>query len=57
MGNRRCRKRRYRDRIGAMLALASCLRTDGPRRHKLEKRIYLCPRCSGWHLTSTDGRP
>lgn len=47
-----CRKRRYRDRVGALVALASCLRSDGSRRSKLEKRVYHCPRCRGWHLTS-----
>ena len=47
-----CRKIRYRDRIAALLALASAQRTDGSRRPKLERRAYRCPTCHGWHLTS-----
>ena len=49
-----CRKRRYRDRIAAELALA----TSGKRRHARrdadEVRAYRCEICPGgpWHLTS-----
>ena len=54
MKRRRCGKKiRYHDRIAAMVALASCLHRDGSRRHKLEKRVYRCPACHGYHLTST----
>lgn len=52
-----CTKRRYRDRIAALLALASTQSTTGAtRRAKDERRIYRCPDCKGWHLTSR-GRP
>lgn len=46
-----CQKVRYRDRVAALLALASTGRAD-QRRDKNEKRAYRCPRCNGWHLTS-----
>lgn len=43
-------KRRYRDRIGAQLALAVIRRRGNNRRR--ETRAYRCPICGGWHLTS-----
>lgn len=43
-------KVRYRDDIGAKLALAQLRRLDGPKH--LERRAYRCPKCKGWHLTS-----
>jgi hypothetical protein len=46
-----CKKIRYRDRVAALLALASTGRRH-ERRHKEEKRAYHCPACRGWHLTS-----
>lgn len=49
-------KVRYRDRVAALLALASAQRTDSPRRPKTERRAYPCPQCKGWHLTSTGRR-
>lgn len=44
-------KRRYRDEIGARLALAKTqsARAKGDR---FETRVYRCPACRGWHLTS-----
>jgi hypothetical protein len=45
-----CSKIRYRDRIAALLALASTGRAD-QRREKNEVRAYRCPDCGGW-LTS-----
>lgn len=50
-------KYRYRDRIGALSAMASARRTDGAGRPKLERRAYRCPQCHGWHLTSQGRRP
>lgn len=47
-----CRKRRYRDRIAALLALAATGRRKHARNPKQETRIYRCPACKGWHLTS-----
>lgn len=43
-------KRRYRDRIGAQLALA-VIRHRGNNKRR-ETRAYRCPTCRGWHLTS-----
>lgn len=45
-----CSKRRYRDRIAALLAIESHGR-QAPR-HKDTVRAYRCPDCRGWHLTS-----
>ncbi|MFJ6566562.1 hypothetical protein ACIQNU_04030 [Streptomyces sp. NPDC091292] len=43
-------KRRYRDRIGAQLALAVIRRRSNQRRR--ETRAYRCGACNGWHLAS-----
>lgn len=50
--SKRCGKVRYRDRIAALLALASAQHADGSKRPKVEARAYRCPDCRGWHLTS-----
>lgn len=47
-------KVRYRDRIGAEIALASTAQSRGANRG--ESRIYRCPDCGGWHLSSKGGR-
>lgn len=47
-------KRRYRDRIGAQLALAVINHRGGGRRN--ETRAYRCGACRGWHLTSQPAR-
>jgi hypothetical protein len=47
------RKVRYRDKLGAQIALASTHRARSSRRD--EVRVYRCPRCNGWHLTSRGG--
>jgi hypothetical protein len=52
-----CTKVRYRDRIAALLALASTASKKHTAREKTEKRVYRCPRCKGWHLTSQEARP
>lgn len=44
-----CRKKRYRDRVSALLALS---RIDRGRAEKQECRAYRCPKCRYWHLTS-----
>lgn len=46
----KCRKIRYRDRLGALMALASTQRARSSGRE--ERRAYRCPDCKGWHLTS-----
>ena len=43
-------KRRFRDEVAAMFALAT--HAEGKRRDKDEERVYRCPMCRGWHLTS-----
>lgn len=47
----KCGKRKYNSRMDAMLALAN---TQGYRstNKRDEKRVYKCPDCGGWHLTS-----
>lgn len=49
----KCKKRKYKDKISAMLALSSCKfnsRKGGNNRN--ETRIYFCPICKTYHLTS-----
>lgn len=46
----KCTKRRCRDRLGALMALANTQRSRSSRRE--ECRAYHCPDCHGWHLTS-----
>lgn len=45
-----CKKIRYRDKIAAMMALASTSKARSSKRD--EGRFYCCPDCKGWHLTS-----
>ena len=47
-------KRRYRDRTEARNALRNILRTVRP--GKLPTRLYSCPHCLGYHLTTQDRR-
>ena len=51
MSGRACTKRRYRDEAAAELALAR-IAEAGDAREKTPQRVYRCPRCRGWHLTS-----
>lgn len=46
-----CNKKCY-DKIGAMFALSQCKHFGSAKRN--EKRIYFCPICKKWHLTSKD---
>lgn len=48
------RKIGYRDKIAAQMALASTGASSSSRRD--EKRIYRCPDCSAWHMTSQGRR-
>lgn len=43
-------KRRYPTKLDAKIALADILRRD--RKQRREQRIYRCPSCNGFHLTS-----
>lgn len=44
-------KKGYRDKIGAMLALAEAGRASRANGRE-EARYYRCPTCNEWHLTS-----
>ena len=49
---RKCKKRRYRDRVSAEFHLAVIRRKDNTARVEREQRAYQCPQCRGaWHLT------
>jgi hypothetical protein len=56
MSTRGChsRKVRYRDKLGALIALSSTQSNGKARRD--EVRVYRCPDCRGWHLTSRGSR-
>lgn len=45
-----CKKIKYRDKIAAMLALAQCRNSIKGKRQ--ERKIYFCPECRKYHLTS-----
>lgn len=51
-----CRKVKYRDRIAALLAMATVQNQDKSHRSKVETRAYYCADCKGWHLTSKERR-
>lgn len=52
----KCAKVRYRDEIGAKIALASTRAASDRKAEAGEKRrenrVYRCPKCKGYHLTS-----
>lgn len=52
---RGCSKIGYKDKIGAMFALSQT-RSQTAQGNRQEKRVYLCPICHKWHLTSHDRR-
>ena len=48
-------KVRYSEKIDAQIALANATRPtrrNDQNRPKEEKRVFRCPSCHGWHLTS-----
>lgn len=50
-----CSKRRYPSRGEALIALWKCgvkAERDLKSAKRQETRIYQCPKCKGWHLTS-----
>lgn len=52
--SRSCRKLRYPDHRTPVRALHSAVaaRSLSPGSSRLERRIYDCGQCAGWHLTS-----
>lgn len=48
-------KRRFQAQYYAKVALSTAVRDRSPKR--AEQRIYQCPRCAGWHLTSMGKAP
>lgn len=51
------RKLRYQTDIEAKVALASAqVNRERKAAEKVERRIYECPLCHGWHLTSKEER-
>ena len=49
-----CGKQRFRDKLSAKIALANIEHKD--RDQAREQRVYKCPSCYGWHLTSQPRR-
>ena len=45
-------KVRYPDQVSAKLGLAKIRAEDDPLRPATERRVYRCPLCGGFHLTS-----
>ena len=52
-----CSKRAWPTFADANRALvrARIVRREGGHREHVEKRVYRCPRCGYWHLTSSSG--
>lgn len=49
----KCRKLRYPTRVDAEIALASTsMKSKRGLRHRRESRVYRCPDCKGYHLSS-----
>lgn len=44
---KRCLKIKHYSKVSALIALSSTARKD-----RAEKRVYRCPQCNTWHLTS-----
>ena len=47
-----CKKRKFKTKIDAMLALASARWNGQTHGNRNEVRVYHCPICNAWHLTS-----
>jgi hypothetical protein len=47
-----CRKKRYMDELSAKFALSQARRVGNYKANRNECRVYYCPKCKGWHLTS-----
>ena len=46
-----CKKKQYRDKISAMIALSKCKWLGNYKPHRMEYRIYWCKECNCYHLT------
>jgi hypothetical protein len=49
-----CEKRRYPDQISANWTLLNIWAKGQRDRPKMERRVYRCPKCKGYHLTSKE---
>ena len=47
----RCEKKKYERKLDAKIALALIQKATASEKRG-EKRVYLCPRCRAYHLTS-----
>lgn len=45
-------KIRYRDELGAMIALSETNLGSQKKSKRSERKAYRCPKCRGWHLSS-----
>lgn len=47
-----CNKKKYNDKLSAMIALANCLSLGkNKNKNRLETRYYWCNICNAYHLT------
>jgi hypothetical protein len=55
-GRQECGKRGYRDKVEAVTALHLAQNQHGGNGLTTEERVYECPLCRWWHLTSQKQR-
>lgn len=53
MGNP-CKKKKYKDKLSVMIALANCQSKGNSKR--METRYYWCEECKAYHLTKMPRR-
>lgn len=51
---KQCKKKKYRDELSVMIALADCHSSRNPKR--METRYYWCEECNAYHLTKLPRR-
>jgi predicted hydrocarbon binding protein len=51
-----CGKRRFPDRIAAVLDMQRIQRRKDSNRDFLPVRVYECPDCHGWHMTHKEAQ-
>lgn len=49
---KRCEKKRFRDQAQATAALRRITANPHQKKPRQPQRVYQCPRCKGYHLTS-----